>query len=275
MVNAPQCRNSSEPARAVNGERLKVLRTLTRTVARACPHFPAVLRPHLWRSPITPGRDFVYDFVVTSLAGTYWYHSHYHSQYVDGLRGALVVLDPADPHRGRYDVDRPMNGPPGRETTILQLGGQTDGAHEEGMADSSVGMRSQCEALSSLSSALSFPAALHCCRSSDWHHTPSVLLAREFLSPENSNRQEPLPDSALINGRGSCLVDCAQPPPRFVTTVQPGRRHLLRVICTSAMLPFTVSIDNHAMTILYGQSIGFKRQRGTARTGRLTAAALS
>ena len=79
-------------------------------------------------SPISPGRDFLYDFIVTGQAGTYWYHSHYHSQYVDGLRGALVVLDAADPHRGAYDVDRPMNGPPGSETTILQLGGQTDSA---------------------------------------------------------------------------------------------------------------------------------------------------
>jgi hypothetical protein len=127
MVSAPQRRKSGAPARAVSEMRQMALRTLTRTVARACPHFsrPA---PHPRRSPITPGRDFVYDFVVTNLAGTYWYHSHYHSQYVDGLRGALVVLDPADPHRGQYDVDRPMNGPPGRETTILQLGGQTDSA---------------------------------------------------------------------------------------------------------------------------------------------------
>ena len=80
-----------------------------------------------------------------------------------------------------------------------------------------------------------------------------MLLSRAFLSPENSNRQEPLPDSALINGRGSCLVDCAQPPPRFVTTVQPGRRHLLRIVNTSGMLPFTLSIDNHAMIILNGE----------------------
>lgn len=33
------------------------------------------------------------------------YHSHLSSQYVDGLRGALVVYDPQDPHLARYDVD--------------------------------------------------------------------------------------------------------------------------------------------------------------------------
>jgi iron transport multicopper oxidase len=33
------------------------------------------------------------------------YHSHLSSQYVDGLRGPLVVYDPDDPHKGLYDVD--------------------------------------------------------------------------------------------------------------------------------------------------------------------------
>ena len=37
--------------------------------------------------------------------GTFWYHSHYQAQYCDGLRGALVIYDPADPHADMYDVD--------------------------------------------------------------------------------------------------------------------------------------------------------------------------
>ena len=39
------------------------------------------------------------------LQGTYWYHSHFQNQYCDGLRGALVVYDPNDPHSSLYDVD--------------------------------------------------------------------------------------------------------------------------------------------------------------------------
>ncbi|KAI9450890.1 laccase 2, partial [Lactarius psammicola] len=45
--------------------------------------------------------------------GTYWYHSHYKAQYCDGLRGALVIYNPHDPHAGRYDVDN--------ENTIITL----------------------------------------------------------------------------------------------------------------------------------------------------------
>ncbi len=37
--------------------------------------------------------------------GTFWYHSHLLNQYCDGLRGALVVRDPRDPHAHLYDID--------------------------------------------------------------------------------------------------------------------------------------------------------------------------
>ncbi|KAF8629510.1 hypothetical protein AX17_005636 [Amanita inopinata Kibby_2008] len=55
--------------------------------------------------PIIPGDSFLYRFKVPDQAGTFWYHSHYSTQYCDGLRGALVVYDPLDPHRLRYEID--------------------------------------------------------------------------------------------------------------------------------------------------------------------------
>nr|AFD97050.1 laccase 1 [Coprinus comatus] len=55
--------------------------------------------------PIAPGNSFLYQFNVPDQAGTFWYHSHYSTQYCDGLRGALVIYDPNDPHRSLYDVD--------------------------------------------------------------------------------------------------------------------------------------------------------------------------
>ncbi|KAJ8093249.1 hypothetical protein PM082_020735 [Marasmius tenuissimus] len=55
--------------------------------------------------PITPGKSFLYKVNTAGQTGTYWYHSHYISQYCDGLRGALVIYDPRDPHRDLYDVD--------------------------------------------------------------------------------------------------------------------------------------------------------------------------
>ncbi|KAI0035616.1 laccase [Vararia minispora EC-137] len=55
--------------------------------------------------PIVPGNSFTYNFSSNSQAGTFWYHSHYRTQYCDGLRGPFVVYDPNDPHADLYDVD--------------------------------------------------------------------------------------------------------------------------------------------------------------------------
>ncbi|KAI9450837.1 laccase [Lactarius psammicola] len=63
--------------------------------------------------PLVPNESFLYDFKALDQAGTYWYHSHFKNQYCDGLRGPLVVYDPNDPHRFRYDVDD--------ESTVITL----------------------------------------------------------------------------------------------------------------------------------------------------------
>ncbi|KAH7410864.1 Cupredoxin, partial [Cadophora sp. MPI-SDFR-AT-0126] len=49
--------------------------------------------------PIQPGATFVYEFKVQQ-PGTYWYHSHIGGQYIDGLRGPLIINDVNAPYRG-------------------------------------------------------------------------------------------------------------------------------------------------------------------------------
>ncbi|GLB41413.1 putative multicopper oxidase family protein [Lyophyllum shimeji] len=63
--------------------------------------------------PIVPDNAFLYDFPVYQQAGTFWYHSHFSTQYCDGLRGAFVVYDPQDPYISMYDVDD--------ESTVITL----------------------------------------------------------------------------------------------------------------------------------------------------------
>ncbi|KAJ7181074.1 laccase [Mycena filopes] len=55
--------------------------------------------------PIAANHSFLYDFQAPGQAGTYWYHSHLSTQYCDGLRGAMVLYDNADPQRHLYDFD--------------------------------------------------------------------------------------------------------------------------------------------------------------------------
>ncbi|KAK4041135.1 Cupredoxin [Parachaetomium inaequale] len=51
--------------------------------------------------PIPPGHMKTYDFHVTQY-GTSWYHSHYSSQYGNGIVGSLIVRGPAS---ANYDID--------------------------------------------------------------------------------------------------------------------------------------------------------------------------
>jgi iron transport multicopper oxidase len=48
--------------------------------------------------PIPPGQSFVYQFRFLQ-TGTYWYHAHIGGQYIDGLRGALIIKDPCAPYK--------------------------------------------------------------------------------------------------------------------------------------------------------------------------------
>ncbi|KAK4173265.1 putative precursor of iron transport multicopper oxidase FET3 [Triangularia setosa] len=56
---------------------------------------------HVSQCAIPPGSSFTYNFTVTQ-PGIYWYHSHVHGQYPDGLRGPLIVHDPDDPFVDKY-----------------------------------------------------------------------------------------------------------------------------------------------------------------------------
>ncbi|KIJ32230.1 multicopper oxidase, partial [Sphaerobolus stellatus SS14] len=55
--------------------------------------------------PVAPGHSYTYDIPLNGQSGTFWYHSHLSTQYVDGLRGALVIYDDEDPNISLYDVD--------------------------------------------------------------------------------------------------------------------------------------------------------------------------
>ncbi|CAI2167496.1 10572_t:CDS:10 [Funneliformis geosporum] len=48
---------------------------------------------------------FIYNFTTGEQTGTYWWHSHFLAQYVDGLRGALIIHDPNDPFLKDYDEE--------------------------------------------------------------------------------------------------------------------------------------------------------------------------
>lgn len=55
--------------------------------------------------PIPPGQSFTYNFTVPNQWGTYWWHSHAASQYIDGIYGPLIIHSPDEPHLAEYQED--------------------------------------------------------------------------------------------------------------------------------------------------------------------------
>lgn len=83
-----------------------------------------------------------------------------------------------------------------------------------------------------------------------YHNTTAELLA-DYLQPDREN-EEPVPDNALINGRG--LRSCAEfrgwrcdaaNASRPLLDVAPGARHRLRFINVGAFAEFQIQIDEH------------------------------
>ncbi|KAJ6521419.1 Cupredoxin [Mycena capillaripes] len=62
--------------------------------------------------PIANGQFYQYNIPLRNQTGTFWFHSHLSTQYVDGERGTLVIY-PDDPLMDLYDVDN--------EQTIITL----------------------------------------------------------------------------------------------------------------------------------------------------------
>ncbi|KAG8703704.1 laccase [Ceratobasidium sp. 394] len=87
----------------------------------------------------------------------------------------------------------------------------------------------------------------------DWYHTPAPALEKQMFSPSNTALLSPVPDSALINGKGRYVN--GPKTPRSVINVTPGKRYRLRVINASAIGSYTFSIEGHNMTIIEADGI--------------------
>ncbi|KAJ7124453.1 laccase [Mycena epipterygia] len=161
--------------------------------------------------PIAPGMFYEYNFPLLNQTGTYWFHSHLSTQYVDGARGVLVICkhisisfritglinmlftdDPDDPQKDLWDVDD--------ASTIITL--------------------------------------------ADWYHEPAELLMDQF----KRDGVTPAPASGLINGVGRYVGGPATP--WSVINVVAGKRYRLRVVNISAFAAYIFSIDGHTFDVI-------------------------
>ncbi|EPS45166.1 hypothetical protein H072_850 [Dactylellina haptotyla CBS 200.50] len=152
--------------------------------------------------PIPPGESFTYEIKTTGQYGTYWYHSHFSTQYTDGLFGPLVIHSPREPGRDKYKTDQVV--------------------------------------------------MLH-----DHYHDLSRNLLYTYLAPDAENA-EPIPDSALINGRN--IRDCSKINKKYSCNstdtelsefyLSNNDSHRLRFINVGAFAEFELDLDEHMMEVI-------------------------
>ncbi|KAJ3064087.1 hypothetical protein HDU99_004587 [Rhizoclosmatium hyalinum] len=154
--------------------------------------------------PIQPGDVYIYEFNVGDQVGTYWWHAHFKSQYINGLRGPFIIKDPRDPYLRQYDYDLTV--------TLTDF----------------------------------------------FHNGSDYLLNNIFYNANNTNADEPVPESGLIGGVGryDCSItqsknkNCKNNNPLKQYTVTPGKRYRIRLINTAAQAHYTFSIDGHNLTVI-------------------------
>ncbi|KAL9941995.1 hypothetical protein D7B24_006905 [Verticillium nonalfalfae] len=137
--------------------------------------------------PIPPGASKTYLFRMHQY-GTAWYHSHFSSQYGNGVVGTIQINGPAS---ANYDVD---------------LG----------------------------------PFSI-----TDWYYETADRLERR--AELVSNGPPPDSDNVLFNGTH---VNAQGGGKYSRTTLQPGKKHRLRLINTSVDNAFTVSMVGHTFTVI-------------------------
>ncbi|PAV19801.1 laccase [Pyrrhoderma noxium] len=78
----------------------------------------------------------------------------------------------------------------------------------------------------------------------DWYHEVAPVL---FPNP---GKNDPIPDSTLINGLGRWAEATGTPTPLAVIRARPGKRHRFRIVSTSCLPGYLFSIDQHNLTVI-------------------------
>eukprot|EP01065_Artemidia_motanka_P035079 TRINITY_DN43000_c0_g1_i1.p1 TRINITY_DN43000_c0_g1~~TRINITY_DN43000_c0_g1_i1.p1 ORF type:complete len:749 (+),score=225.39 TRINITY_DN43000_c0_g1_i1:50-2296(+) len=212
---------------------------------------------------------FTYDFVVTQEPGTHWYHAHHHAEFVDGLKGAIIIL----PKEGDVDTVDKLYRPTVDEVVIIG-----DWSHERWMdnAQKYVGRNGE------------YPGYLEGVESGvpDQPHLPdypwpahSILINGRGQFPcegryvteedcavirefgwcwwENQSMPKPAPKpgrpgfcSGQCNPVRPPFVGACSPVPASRVTCNAGSPARLRVINTGAGIPMRFWVDRHNVTIV-------------------------
>ncbi|KAJ3321864.1 ferroxidase fet3, partial [Blyttiomyces sp. JEL0837] len=184
--------------------------------------------------PITPGRNFVYNFTVAGQEGTYWWHAHNGALYADGLRGPFIIHGPSDAKLS-YDHD-----------LTVQL---TDWYHETSTVLVS-NFLSPLQAYPMFSSGLINGRGQFNCTTAKLKN-PKARRGRNRISGRRgiNGHMNAMAQSSVSMGIVTNENSCTWLSPT-VFSVVPMSVYRLRLINTAAFAAFVFSIDGHRLTVV-------------------------
>ncbi|KKK21921.1 hypothetical protein AOCH_000182 [Aspergillus ochraceoroseus] len=182
--------------------------------------------------PILPGASFLYHIDIPSdQSGTFWYHGHAGLARADGLYGGFVVHKPAPKSTVRglmsREGDVSLNRGADEKDVLLMIG--------------------------------------------DWYHRPAAEVMAWYMRA-GSFGNEPVPDSLVLNGIGyfNCSMavparplDCIDSPINLSRVLPTDAVCRVRVVNTGSLAGFTLTFDNHDVTVLEVDSAPVQAQQGT------------
>ena len=214
--------------------------------------------PDMPLKPIQPGAAFTYDFVPPD-AGTYWFHPHVGMQLDRGLYGALIV-------EGRdetlaYDreavlvLDDWLDGTAGRTPDAelkkllahgmqmpgMNMSGDMTGMDMSGM-DMGFGMGLGSMDVSALGDGSLAVPGRFVALAGDEPVSGTLPALGNFLDSKQLDAGDVRFPLYLINGK--------PPGDPFAVDVKKGERVRLRVINAAADTLFSVSVDDHPLTLV-------------------------
>ncbi|KAG0289678.1 hypothetical protein BGZ96_006803 [Linnemannia gamsii] len=168
--------------------------------------------------PIPPGQSFTYNFTVPNQWGTFWWHAHAGSQYVDGIVGPLIIHSPDEPHVDKYNQD-----------LIMMV---SDHYHTDSGSLVAWYLSTASEGVEPVPD----NGLINGRNSFDCSMAPEAL----FPSAPGSG-----------NGKNRCISDA----PRTIFEVEQGLTYRIRIINTGSFADFKVSVDEHELTVIEADGV--------------------
>ncbi|KAJ1963078.1 ferroxidase fet3 [Dipsacomyces acuminosporus] len=197
---------------------------------------------------IAPGSELAYEIPLHQ-TGTYWLHGHHGMQYMNGLRGPMIITDPdGEPYSYDADIVLTFEDWPLTASTEGMMGGGEHHAHQNppdqpqrAWKDRNPeyepgGQRNNGAKEDGMSG---MPGASNTTNTPNMNSTATAPKLRYPLG--------------LING-----ADAAKPP---TLNFEPGKTYRIRLLNTGAGPMFRFGIENHDMYIIEVDGTNTEKQK--------------